>query len=157
MHFGMPISLFKTLKLIAYEKGELKTTQIDTFNLITFSLNEAWYTLQKRDLDDLFLCFVLFLKWRERLAGALKEMQSEGKADQVFQPISASNGSILPREDYQPVIKVTTTCFFGYIFVILLYVFIWAVYIWIGRCVLDEILLMWLNRDAFIVQKLFSL
>ncbi|XP_050893645.1 uncharacterized protein LOC127100478 isoform X2 [Lathyrus oleraceus] len=43
--------------------------------------------------------------WRERLAGALKEMQSEGKADQVFQPISASNGSILPREDYQPVIK----------------------------------------------------
>ncbi|KAL5072886.1 hypothetical protein RYX36_011870 [Vicia faba] len=43
--------------------------------------------------------------WRERLAGALKEMQSEGKADQVFQPISASNGSTLPREDYQPVIK----------------------------------------------------
>ncbi|XP_058729093.1 uncharacterized protein LOC131601326 isoform X2 [Vicia villosa] len=43
--------------------------------------------------------------WRERLAGALKEMQSEGKADQVFQPISASNGSTLPSEDYQPVIK----------------------------------------------------
>ncbi|WJX49040.1 hypothetical protein P8452_35527 [Trifolium repens] len=44
--------------------------------------------------------------WRDRLAGALKEMQSEGKADQVFHPISASNGSILQREeDYHPVIK----------------------------------------------------
>lgn len=43
--------------------------------------------------------------WRDRLAGALKEMQSEGKADQVFHPISASNESILQREeDYQPVI-----------------------------------------------------
>jgi hypothetical protein len=53
------------------------------------------------------------------LAGALKEMQSEGKADQVFHPISASNGSILQREeDYHPVIKVTGTfcCFVGYIF-----------------------------------------
>lgn len=80
--------------------------------------------LYKRDIDDLFFS-VLFLKWRERLAGALKEMQSEGKADQVFQPISASNGGTLPREEYQPVIKVTAICyFFGYIFVILLYVFI---------------------------------
>nr|XP_027191107.1 symplekin isoform X2 [Cicer arietinum] len=44
--------------------------------------------------------------WRDRLGGALKEMQSEGKADQVFHAISASNGSILQRaEDYQSVIK----------------------------------------------------
>ncbi|RDX67389.1 Symplekin, partial [Mucuna pruriens] len=46
--------------------------------------------------------------WRDRLAGALKEMQSEGKADRVFHLISASNGSIEREKDDQPVIKVTT-------------------------------------------------
>ncbi|XP_027335411.1 symplekin isoform X2 [Abrus precatorius] len=43
--------------------------------------------------------------WRDRLAGALKEMQSEGKADQVFHLIPASNGSIKREKDDQSVIK----------------------------------------------------
>ncbi|KAL3038111.1 hypothetical protein AAZX31_01G111400 [Glycine max] len=43
--------------------------------------------------------------WRDRLAGALKELQSEGKADQVFHLISASNGTIEREKDVQPVIK----------------------------------------------------
>ncbi|KAG2380723.1 uncharacterized protein HKW66_Vig0200950 [Vigna angularis] len=43
--------------------------------------------------------------WRDRLAGALKEIQSEGKADRVFHPISSSNGSIEREKDDQPVIK----------------------------------------------------
>ncbi|XP_057458504.1 uncharacterized protein LOC130749200 isoform X2 [Lotus japonicus] len=43
--------------------------------------------------------------WRDRLAGALKEMQSEGKADRVFHLISPSNGSIQREKDDQPVIK----------------------------------------------------
>ncbi|TKY63502.1 Symplekin protein [Spatholobus suberectus] len=43
--------------------------------------------------------------WRDRLAGALKEMQSEGKADLVFHLISASNGSIKREKDDQPVIQ----------------------------------------------------
>lgn len=47
-----------------------------------------------------------FLKWRDRLAGALKEMQSEGKADRVFHLISASNGSIHREKNDQPLIKV---------------------------------------------------
>ncbi|KAK7287499.1 hypothetical protein RIF29_00779 [Crotalaria pallida] len=44
--------------------------------------------------------------WRDRLADALKEMQSEGKADRVFQIISASNGIIEREENDQPVVKV---------------------------------------------------
>ncbi|KAG5060451.1 hypothetical protein JHK87_001480 [Glycine soja] len=44
-------------------------------------------------------------QWRDRLAGALKELQSEGKADQVFHLISASNGTIEREKDVQPVIK----------------------------------------------------
>ncbi|CAJ1948460.1 unnamed protein product [Sphenostylis stenocarpa] len=44
-------------------------------------------------------------EWRDRLAGALKEMQSEGKADRVFHLISASNGSMEREKDDQPVIK----------------------------------------------------
>ncbi|KAL3027397.1 hypothetical protein AAZX31_03G049800 [Glycine max] len=43
--------------------------------------------------------------WRDRLAEALKEMQSEGKADRVFHLISASNGTIEREKDDQPVIK----------------------------------------------------
>ncbi|ESW05883.1 hypothetical protein PHAVU_010G000700 [Phaseolus vulgaris] len=43
--------------------------------------------------------------WRDRLAGALKEIQSEGKADRVFHLISASNGSMEREKDDQPVIK----------------------------------------------------
>jgi len=43
------------------------------------------------------------------LAGALKEIQSEGKADRVFHLISASNGSMEREKDDQPVIKVSTT------------------------------------------------
>ncbi|KAL2337748.1 hypothetical protein Fmac_012194 [Flemingia macrophylla] len=42
--------------------------------------------------------------WRDRLAGALKEMQSEGKAEKVFHLISASNGSTERENDDQPVI-----------------------------------------------------
>ena len=81
------------------------------------------------------------------MAGALKEMQSEGKADQVFHPISASNGNILQREeDYHPVIKVTSTfcCFVGYIFIILWYIFSFelCIYEYVGVHMIDEILLM---------------
>ncbi|KAJ1396171.1 Symplekin/Pta1, N-terminal [Sesbania bispinosa] len=43
--------------------------------------------------------------WRDRLADALKEIQSEGKADQVFHLISASNGSIQREKDDIPIIK----------------------------------------------------
>ncbi|KAE9600841.1 hypothetical protein Lal_00011244 [Lupinus albus] len=44
--------------------------------------------------------------WRERLADALKEMQSEGKADQVFHIIiSPSKGSIEIEKDDQPIVK----------------------------------------------------
>ncbi|XP_054780556.1 uncharacterized protein LOC129288158 isoform X2 [Prosopis cineraria] len=37
--------------------------------------------------------------WRERLAGALEEMQSEGMADQVFHQVSEINGSIKKEKD----------------------------------------------------------
>ncbi|KAL1368636.1 hypothetical protein HN51_022800 [Arachis hypogaea] len=43
--------------------------------------------------------------WRDRLAGALKEMQSDGKADQVFHLISDINGSLEKEKDVQPLIK----------------------------------------------------
>ncbi|CAL0329563.1 unnamed protein product [Lupinus luteus] len=44
--------------------------------------------------------------WRERLADALKEMQSEGKADQVFHIIiSPSKESMEIEKDDQPIIK----------------------------------------------------
>lgn len=42
------------------------------------------------------------------MAGALKEMQSDGKADQVFHLISDINGSLEKEKDVQPLIKVTT-------------------------------------------------
>lgn len=95
------------------------------------------------------------------MAGALKEMQSEGKADQVFQPISASNGSILRREeDYQPVIKVTSTicCFVGYIFINLFAIYFYLTWVYMNMKVCIcwmKILLMWLDRDAFIVHNCF--
>ena len=94
------------------------------------------------------------------MAGALKEMQSEGKADQVFHPISASNGSILQREeDYQPVIiKVTSTICWMYFYFSVRYIFLFELCIYMNMKVvymLYEILLMWLNRDAFIVQNCF--
>lgn len=43
--------------------------------------------------------------WRDRLADALKEMQSEEKANRVFHLISARNGSIEREKDDQTVIK----------------------------------------------------
>lgn len=80
------------------------------------------------------------------MAGALKEMQSEGKADQVFHPISASNGSILQREeDYQPVIiKVTSTICWIYFYFSVRYIFYLSCVYMNMKVVymLDEILLM---------------
>ncbi|XP_061369219.1 uncharacterized protein LOC133312088 isoform X2 [Gastrolobium bilobum] len=43
--------------------------------------------------------------WRDRLADALNEMQSEGKEDRVFHLVSPSNGSIERVKDDQPIIK----------------------------------------------------
>lgn len=57
------------------------------------------------------------------MAGALKELQSEGKADQVFHLISASNGTIEREKDVQPVIKVTTlSSWDGYLFNLIIFI-----------------------------------
>lgn len=52
--------------------------------------------------------------WRDRLAGALKEIECEGKADRAFRLISASDENMQIEKDYQPVIKEEDTAVNSY-------------------------------------------
>ena len=55
------------------------------------------------------------------MAEALKEMQSEVKADRVFHLISASNGTIEREKDDQPVIKVPPSSWDVYLFNLIIF------------------------------------
>ncbi|KAI4353360.1 hypothetical protein L6164_002318 [Bauhinia variegata] len=65
----------------------------------------AHHALKKAFLTCLKCTHPSAAPWRDRLADALKEMQSEGKADQVFHPVSKSNGCLMGEKDDFPVIK----------------------------------------------------